>query len=158
MTLRFLLPGKCREKYLKEGFDEYLKRLSRFGKVSLLSLPEEPLSSAPSQKEIETALENEGKRALGLLKSSDILFLADIHAPLLSTEGFAQKIKAATSKSGNLVFLFGSSYGLADSVRKRADCSFSLSPLTFTHYVACFLTLEQVYRAFKINHGEAYDK
>ena len=43
-------------------------------------------------------------------------------------------------------------------MRKRADFSFSLSPMTFTHYLAMLLLLEQVYRAMKILAGETYDK
>jgi 23S rRNA (pseudouridine1915-N3)-methyltransferase len=158
MTLRFLLPGKCRETYLAAGYQEYCKRLSRFGKVSLVSLPEAPLPPNPSQALIAQALEKEAASALALLKPSDYLFLVDIHAPQVTSATFAAAIGKALSSKGNLVFLFGSSYGLSDTLRKRADVSFSLSALTFTHYEACFLTLEQVYRALKILAGETYDK
>ncbi len=74
------------------------------------------------------------------------------------TEEFASLMKEKMAKNGNFVFLFGSSFGLDDSLRKRADVSFSLSKLTFTHYMALYLTLEQCYRAMKILKGESYDK
>ncbi|MFA6829576.1 MAG: 23S rRNA (pseudouridine(1915)-N(3))-methyltransferase RlmH [Bacilli bacterium] len=158
MTLKFLLPGKAREKFIKDGYQEYLKRLSRFAKLSLINLNEEPLSSSPNEKEISLALKKEAVRAMNQIKEDDILFLVDIHGPLLSSQELAEKISQASRKNGNLVFLLGSSYGLDDSLRKRANYSFSLSNMTFTHYMAMLLTLEQVYRAMKINSGEAYDK
>lgn len=158
MNLKFLLPGKCRERFLIKGYEEYLKRLGKYAKVSLTYLPEESLNSSPSSKEIASALKKEADRALKQIKDDDYLFLVDIHGKTFSSEEFASQIEKATAKKGNLVFLFGSSYGLDDSLRKRADCSFSLSSMTFTHYMALLLTLEQVYRAFKINRGETYDK
>jgi len=41
-------------------------------------------------------------------------------------------------------------------VLERADRRLALSRLTFTHEMACLFLLEQLYRAFKINRGEAY--
>ncbi len=158
MNIRFLIPGKCREKYIQDGVSEYLKRLSRFAKVSLSYLPEESLSEDPSSADIQKALETEARRALKAIRQDEYLFLVDIHGKKMDTPEFALKIKEATSRNGNLVFLFGSSYGMDDSLRKRADFSFSLSDFTFTHYMALLLCVEQVYRSFKIIRGETYDK
>ncbi len=158
MNFRFLVPGKPKEDFLVSGIREYSKRLSKFGKVQIEYLPEERLSPKPSQEEIIRALAKEGERALLRIKDQEYLFLLDIHAKEISTPEFSSRLSQAMSRKGNLVFLFGSSYGLADALRKRSDFSFSLSPLTFTHYMAFLLTLEQVYRGCKIQHGEAYDK
>lgn len=158
MNIRFLIPGKCRERYIQEGVSEYLKRISRFSKVSLIYLPEESLLENAPSSEVTKALKAEADRALKQIRQDEFLFLVDIHGKKLDTKDFAMKMKEATAKNGNLVFLFGSSYGLDDSLRRRADFSFSLSDFTFTHYMALLLTVEQVYRSFKINRGEAYDK
>jgi 23S rRNA (pseudouridine1915-N3)-methyltransferase len=158
MNIRFLIPGKCREPYIQQGVDEFLKRISRYGKVSLTYLPEESLPENPTDNQKHRALESEAKRALRLIKEDEILFLVDIHAKPLSTEQFANVFSEKSSRNGNITFLFGSSYGLDDSLRKRADFAFSLSPLTFTHYMALLLVVEQVYRVIKINRGETYDK
>ena len=157
MNIRFLIPGKCREKYIKDGYDEYLKRLSRFAKVSLEYLPEEIISNN-SESEISKALKKEAANALKRIKDDEVLFIVDIHGKSYDSKEFASLIDDQSKKNGNLVFLLGSSYGLDDSIRKRANVSFSLSKLTFTHYMALFLTMEQVYRSMKINRGENYDK
>lgn len=158
MNLRFFLFGKAREKFYLLGYDEYLKRLSRFAKTSIVTFEEETLSFKPSEKEIKVALDKEADKVLRQIKEDEILFLVDIHAPLFSSARLAQEIQRMSERNGNFVFVIGSSYGLSDKLRKRADVSFSLSEMTFTHYMALLLTMEQVYRAMKINSGEAYDK
>ena len=130
MNIRFLIPGKCREKYIIDGQNEYLKRLSKYGKISLVSLEEESLPSLPSDAQIKNP----------------------------STKTLADKIEEKMKTNGNLVFLVGSSYGLDDKLRKRANYSFSLGEMTYTHYMAMMLVIEQVYRSMKIIRGEAYDK
>ncbi len=157
MTIRFLVFGKAREDYLKSGFSEYAKRLSKYAKVSIETLNEESIK-IPNESNIARALDLEATRALNQIKENDFLCLSDIHAPKVDTMGFARKLDGISSRNGNIVFLFGSSYGLSDRLRKRSDFSFSLSDLTFTHYMALLITMEQVYRAMKINHNEVYDK
>ena len=121
MNIRFLIPGKCREKYIIDGQNEYLKRLSKYGKISLVSLEEESLPSSPSDAQIKKALSIEADRALKQIKDDECLFLVDIHAKNPSTKTLADKIEEKMKTNGNLVFLVGSSYGLDDKLRKRAN-------------------------------------
>ena len=158
MNYRFLLPGKMKEDFLIEGSQEYLKRISKYGKVSVVPLKEESLPQNPSDGEIQKALKKEAERNLKLIKSEEKVVLFDVHGKELDSKQFASSLKELSMRSGSIVFLFGSSYGMEDSERKRADLSLSLSKLTFTHYMAFFLATEQVYRAIKINNGETYDK
>ncbi|MCR4698391.1 MAG: 23S rRNA (pseudouridine(1915)-N(3))-methyltransferase RlmH [Bacilli bacterium] len=158
MNIRFLIPGKCREKYINDGVNEYLKRISKYAKVSLTYLSEESLPDNASDNQIKKALSIEAERALKQIKDDEVLFLVDVHGKKYDSASFAKVMEEKTSIKGNLVFLFGSSYGLDDSLRRRADVTFSLSDFTFTHYMALLLTTEQVYRSMKIMRGETYDK
>lgn len=158
MNFRFLIPGKAREPFLLSGYQEYLKRLSKFAKCETLFLPEEPLSKKASESEISSALKKEAGRRLKQIKEDDFVFLIDVHGKEYSSKEFASLLDKSRRKNGNIDFVFGSSRGLDDSLRKRANASLSLSPMTFTHYRALLLVLEQVYRARKINSGESYDK
>lgn len=158
MNIRFLIPGKCREKFVKDGYDEYLKRLSKFAKVSLVYLSEESLPDSPTKTQIDKALKTEASKIIKQIKDDECLFLVDIHSKNIASEELARQIEAKTKTNGNLVFLVGSSYGLDDLLRKRANFSFSLGNMTYTHYMAMLLVIEQVYRSMKIIRGEAYDK
>ena len=152
MNFVFRIPGKNREPFLKAGYDEYLKRLSRFARCSLEFLPEE------NDVLPERALKKESETQLRLLKEKDALILVDIHAPEVDSAALAKELSNLAQRKSTFVFAFGSSTGIDDSLRRRADFSFSLSKLTFTHYMALLLVLEQVYRSCKINAGEKYDK
>ncbi len=157
MNLRFIIFGKAREDFLKLGYQEYVKRLSKYAKVTIETLPEENIKEI-TDSHIKKALDTEAKKALNQIKENDFLCLCDIHAKKYDTLSFSSKMKEISDRNGNIVFLFGSSYGLSDILRKRANFSFSLSNMTFTHYMALLITLEQVYRSMKINNNEIYDK
>lgn len=157
MTFLFLIPGKVKDPNLNSLINEYAKRISKYGKIKIEYLKEESLIN-PSNKEIEVALNKEKDRALKYIKDDAFLFLIDVHGKEYNSEEFASLIEEKSKTKGNFIFLFGSSYGLDDKLREIADVKFSLSKLTFTHYMALYLTLEQLYRSLKIINNETYDK
>jgi 23S rRNA (pseudouridine1915-N3)-methyltransferase len=56
--------GKLKEKWLRDGYEEYAKRLGRYCRLELIELPEARLPEHPSGGEIACALESEGKEIL----------------------------------------------------------------------------------------------
>ena len=44
--------GKIKEKYIREGIDDYLKRLSKFTKIELVELEDESFDKAKTLKNI----------------------------------------------------------------------------------------------------------
>ena len=59
---------------------------------------------------------------------------------------------------GRMVFVIGGSLGLSDAVKQRADEELSMSKMTFPHQLARVMLLEQIYRSYRIIHGEPYHK
>lgn len=159
MKLKFFIFGKTKEKFIQVAYDEYIKRLSKYGDVSFTNSSESPLSSSPSQAEILKGLDNEALKALSQVKDTDCVVLIDLHGKEYTSEELASLIEEKmVLGSSTFDFIVGSSYGLSDLLRKRADISICLSKMTTTHPLAMLFTLEQVYRAFKINSKETYHK
>ena len=57
-----------------------------------------------------------------------------------------------------LEFVIGGPYGLAPSLKMKADLRLSLSPLTMSHQIVRVVLLEQLYRGLDINAGGRYHK
>ena len=156
MNIKIIALGKIREKFLKEGIDEFLKRLTPYTTIEIIELtPVEIKDENLTSK----ALEQEGEKILANIKPNSYVITMEILGKQLSSEDFAQKINEITfSGISELVFIIGSSCGIAPSVSQRADFKLSISKMTFLHQFARLLLVEQIYRAFKILKNETYHK
>lgn len=151
--------GKLKEKFLRDALSEYQKRLSSFCQFNIIELNESRISQNPSQKEIENCLENEAKEILSKISDNAYVFALCIEGKGVTSEKFADMIeKAATNGKSNLNFIIGSSFGLSESVKKRADFRLSVSDMTFPHQLFRVMLLEQIYRAYSIINGSKYHK
>lgn len=57
-----------------------------------------------------------------------------------------------------ICFIIGGSFGMAESVKQRADMRLGMSEMTFPHHLARVMLTEQIYRSFKIIEGSRYHK
>ncbi|WP_303162446.1 23S rRNA (pseudouridine(1915)-N(3))-methyltransferase RlmH [Ruminococcus champanellensis] len=146
MQVRLVTVGKLKEQYLREACAEYAKRIGRFAKLQILELEEARLPENPGEKEIAQALEAE---ASAIEKACAGYVIA------LCIEGKQQKSQAF---AGLLTLVIGSSFGLAERIKRRADLRLSMSEMTFPHQLARVMLLEQLYRAFQIQAGGKYHK
>ena len=159
MAITIIAVGKMKEKPYRQMADEYLKRLSRYGKVEEIELPDlpEPANSSPA---IEAQIkEKEGDAILSRIRPSDYVIAMTIPGKHWDSPGLSRHVDdLLTRGQSNLVFLIGGSLGLADKVIARADEEMSMSKMTFPHQLARVMLLEQLYRAMKIRSGERYHK
>ncbi len=157
MRFTFLTIGKIKEKWMRQGIDEYLKRLSPMAKVEILSPDEEkmPENLSPAMK--EKVMEKEGDKLLKYLKDEDFLILLDLKGKPVTSEGLADILRRKmVSGTSRFFFMIGGPYGNGENIRKRANLKISISAMTFTHQMARLILAEQVYRAMKIIRHEPY--
>ncbi|HWQ64268.1 MAG TPA: 23S rRNA (pseudouridine(1915)-N(3))-methyltransferase RlmH [Methanospirillum sp.] len=151
--------GKVKEPYLRDGITEYLKRLSGFCTVKIVEFSEERVKENASVHEIESACQQEGKNLLKAAGQSGYLIAMDPAGISLSSEGFAGLVRRwEIDGPHHIAVLIGGPHGLSDEVRDQAGLLLSLSLMTFTHQMARFILLEQIYRAYTINRGLPYHR
>lgn len=149
--------GSLKENYLKEASDEYLKRLSRYAKVSIIEVNEAKINSFDNNSLIEKTLDEEGKNLLARIKDEEYLVLLDLHGKEYTSEELAFSFNNLVSKgTSSFALVIGGTLGLSDELRKKARAKISLSKMTFPHQLTRIILLEQLYRIFKINNHESY--
>jgi 23S rRNA (pseudouridine1915-N3)-methyltransferase len=159
MNIKIIAVGKLKEKYLKDAVNEYLKRLSAYAKVEIIEIADEKEPDNASAKDIEIIKNKEGNKILEKIRDREYIILLDVEGKLISSEDLAGKLaELSLSGDSNLVLVIGGSNGVSEDVRKKADFKLSFSKMTFPHQLMRVILLEQVYRGFKINRGEAYHK
>ena len=156
MKIKIIALGKIKERFLKDGIDEFMKRLTSYASIEIVELlPIEIKDDAL----IDRVLDQEAEKILSYIKPDSYLITLEIQGKQLSSEDFAKKISEITVSGINeLVFVIGSSYGIGKAVSARANFKLSISKMTFLHQFARLLLIEQIYRAFKILKKETYHK
>ena len=158
MKIRVYCIGKIKEQYLKDGINEYLKRISSYSNIEIVEVNDSKVKDNPNQSDIDKAKNEEGDRVLKLVKN-DYLIGLDMNKQEYKSEEFAVFLNKKLVEGGsNISFVIGGSYGLSDALKNRCNTSISLSKMTFLHQMTRLILLEQIYRAFKILNNETYHK
>lgn len=158
VNIKIICVGEIKENFLSDAIKEYLKRLSRYCKISVIEVKDEASSPKASKKEEEQVLINEGKRVIKQLKDQDYLVLIDLHGKEYDSLSLAANFQKIISQHSSIAFVIGGSLGLSDELRSLSKERWCLSKLTFPHQLTRVLVLEQLYRVFKINNNEIYHK
>lgn len=137
MNITVLTDSRIKEKHISQGIDEFKKRLSRYGKISL----------------------KEAKGRDKLLKEMESLryvIYVDIGKKLITSEDLAEKIDSlgvnGVSEIGFIVA------DRSEELEQNTDEVVSLSTLDMDKDLMVLVMLEQIYRAFRIINGEPYHK
>jgi 23S rRNA (pseudouridine1915-N3)-methyltransferase len=143
--IKVICIGKLKEKYLKEGIDDYLKRINKYHKIEIIELPDSSLLS--EEKEILKHIDNK-----------DYLISLCIEGESLSSVELANKIDKTFITNSCITFIIGGSDGLSDTIKNKSNYKLSFSKMTYPHGFFRLILLEQLYRSFKIINNETYHK
>jgi len=155
MKLTVIAVGKLKEKYLKEGINEYSKRLSRFCELEIIEVNDEQAPDSLSSVQEEQVKKKEAERVIKRLKPGTVLIILDVRGVKVSSPDLANKLNSYfISGKSHITFVIGGSLGIDKELLGMADLRLSLSDMTFPHQLTRLILLEQVFRAFKIINGE----
>jgi 23S rRNA (pseudouridine1915-N3)-methyltransferase len=159
VNISIITVGKLKEKYLKQGIDEYLKRLSAYAKIEIIEVPDEKAPEELSETEMLQVKQKEGERILSKIHPDAHVIALAIEGKMKTSEELADGLdKLATYGKSKVAFVIGGSLGLSSEVLQRANEKLSFSKMTFPHQLMRLILVEQVYRAFRILRGEPYHK
>jgi 23S rRNA (pseudouridine1915-N3)-methyltransferase len=154
MSIRILSIGKTNIPFVKDGIDEYLKRLKHYAKVSWEELPDVKNSKKISTDQLKR---EEGKLFLGKLNTGDFIILLDENGQQQSSVEFSIWLEnKAIHTAKDIIFIIGGAYGFSEELYATAGAKLSLSKMTFSHQIIRSIFVEQLYRAFTIQRGEPY--
>jgi 23S rRNA (pseudouridine1915-N3)-methyltransferase len=153
MIITVLSPGKTKKEYLRQAIDDFIGRLSHLVRLDYKEI------KVKGQSAKQPDLQKEGAALQAHIPESAYLICLDIKGRIFSSEAFAGLIQNQENQSRqHICFLIGGPLGLGQTLLDQADLRLSFSPMTFTHDMARFLLLEQLYRAYSIKNGTGYHK
>ncbi len=143
--INIICVGKIKENYLKDGINDYQKRISKYHKINIIELPDNDII-------------NEGNEIIKHLNKKDYIIVLDITGNELSSVELADKLDKTFIINSNITFIIGGSNGIRDDIKELANYRLSFSKLTYPHGLFRLILLEQIYRSFKILNNETYHK
>lgn len=144
--IKIICLGKIKEDYLNKMIEDYQKRISKYHKIEIIELKD------------TNDLAAERDDILKHINNQDYVIALDIDGENLDSVALSKKIDSVFLTNGTIDFIIGSSYGLHEDIKKRANYRLSFSKMTFPHGLFRAMLLEQIYRSFKILNNEKYHK
>ncbi|HET8884035.1 MAG TPA: 23S rRNA (pseudouridine(1915)-N(3))-methyltransferase RlmH [Candidatus Saccharimonadales bacterium] len=148
MAIRIVAVGKKHESWVAEGIERYEKRLKKPFAIEWVYLPH-------SAREGTIARQDESERIL-LRLHDEFVILLDERGTMIDSPALSNIILTPLEAAKNVTIIIGGAYGVDDSVHRRADMVWSLSPLVFPHQLVRLLLVEQLYRAQEIIGNRPY--
>lgn len=155
MKITLICVGKLSLPFIKQGAEEYQKRLKRFTSLDIIELKEEKRGG--KKADTNFIRQSEAEQILAKVPNGAYLIALDEIGKQVNSEKFAKKIEQHMNQgTANVCFIIGGAYGLTDKLKQQCNELLSLSAMTFTHQMARLFLLEQIYRGLTIIRNEPY--
>ena len=149
--------GKLKEAYLKDAINEYAKRLSKYCKINIVEVLDEPIPSNLNDKLSESIKQAEGNKILSFVKNSYVISL-DLKGKQYTSEEFSDKLEKLSLNNSSISFIIGGSLGLSNEVINKSNELICFSKMTFPHQLIRLFLLQQIFSGFKISNNETYHR
>ncbi len=143
--IKIICVGKLKEKYLIDGVNDYLKRISKYHNISLIQVN-------------DSNIKDEGNEIIKYIDKRDFVICLDILGKSINSIEMANLIDKCFINYPVITFIIGGSDGIREDIKERCNYRLSFSELTFPHGLFRMVLLEQIYRSMKILNNESYHK
>lgn len=148
MKIRLIAVGDKPRPWVRDGFQEYARRLPTQTPLELVQIPA-GRGQSPEQQ---------SQRILKALRGNDWVVALDERGAACSTRQLADKLGDWRMQGRDIAILVGGANGLGRTCLDRANETLSLSTLTFPHELVRVIVAEQLYRAWTILSGHPYHR
>ena len=155
MRAKLIAVGERMPGWVAEGFEEYVKRLSRDLPLELVEI--KPGTRGKGRDDAR-AMADEGAALLAALPRDAHVVALDGRGSTWSSEQLADQLSKWRMAGRDVAFLVGGPDGHARDVLQRADQRWSLGSLTLPHMLVRLVVTEQLYRAVTILNGHPYHR
>lgn len=153
--MRLIAAGTRMPGWVNDGFAQYA---GRFGPGLRLELTEIAVPRRGRNPDVARLRAEEGRRMLAGVDRRSCVVALEVTGKALNTERLAAWLATRLAEGRDLAFLVGGPDGLDPECLRRADFSWSLSPLTFPHGLVRVMVAEQLYRAHSLLEGHPYHR
>ena len=143
--IKIICVGKLKETYLKDGVNDYLKRINKYHKIEIIEIN-------------DSNIDNEAHEIEKHISSKEYLIAMCIEGEEISSVELANKLDKTFITNSNITFIIGGSDGIKHTIKEKCNYKLSFSKMTFPHGMFRLILLEQIYRSFKILNNETYHK
>lgn len=160
LIIRIVAVGRLRERYWQDAAADFARRLRPYVRLEVIEVSESHVKEGATPAEEKKAMQEEALAILDKLKQHTGPVIAlDRKGTALDSLGLATELhKMILEGRAEVAFVIGGPLGLAVEARQRADYLLSFSMMTFPHQMMRIILLEQIYRSFRIIHGQPYHK
>jgi 23S rRNA (pseudouridine1915-N3)-methyltransferase len=155
MHITALAIGTRMPGWVDEGVLNYQKRLPRHVELTFQELPAAQRSAGGTADKYK---QKEGESMLKALREPAYVIALDERGKSWTSKQLAEQLENWLANHSRVTLMIGGADGLADSCKQRADCSWSLSPLTLPHALVRVVLAEQIYRAWTLVQGHPYHR
>ncbi len=154
MKIKLITIGKTNMPFIKDGVQEYYKRLQKYINFEIHDLEDVKNSKSLNIKDLKL---KESELLTKKIKDTDDIILLDEKAKMFSSQEFAKFIEQKIIiGQKDICFIIGGAYGFDNNFANVCTQKISLSLMTFSHQLVRLIFTEQLYRAFTIIKDEPY--
>ncbi len=155
MQIDLIAVGKRMPPWIESGFKEYTKRLPKNINFKLIEI-------TPAIRGKNNSAENykrkEEENINDALTKDSLMIIFDEHGKSISSTSLAKKLEAWNEEQQHISLIIGGPDGLSDSIKKKANQTWSLSEMTLPHGLVRVIVVEQIYRAWSITQNHPYHR
>ncbi len=155
MKLELITLGNKPPGWVSEGVEEYRRRMPRECTVVLTALA---MAKRHKGSDVTKLKDDEANKIIGASQSDAFKVALDVRGRIWSTEELARNMNKWLAEYPLVQFVVGGPDGLRDDIVDEANAVWSLSKLTFPHFLVPVMIVEQLYRAWTLTQGHPYHR